>query len=116
MVVRASEVSVGETPSLADVLPGRRVALFDLDRTLLPGSSLTCFARTLVRSGYLPAPVLARALLQEVCFSRRGTTDAGVARLRARLLSMAAGRRYDDLLAVIARAAADVAGRVYPDA
>ena len=114
--MRAPEVSVGIAPSMPDALPGRRVAIFDLDRTLLPGSSLTCFGRELVRRRLLPRTEMGRAIAQELVFTRRGSTDASATRLRARLLSLAAGRTYDELAEAIAAAATDAARRTYLEA
>lgn len=92
------------------------IAFFDLDRTILPGSSLVYLAQTLVRSGELDRATLARGLLRNLAFSRRGAGDAAVARLRVGLLALAAGRPYDVMVEASASAATSVALHAFPAA
>ncbi|MGI9120771.1 MAG: haloacid dehalogenase-like hydrolase, partial [Acidimicrobiales bacterium] len=69
----------------------RRSAIFDLDRTLLPGSSLVHLGRALARDGVLRPADLLGFLAREVVFRRKGLSEPGAERLRERLLAMAAG-------------------------
>jgi HAD superfamily hydrolase (TIGR01490 family) len=70
---------------------GHDVALFDLDRTLIRGSSLSLFGRELVRQGLVPRSMVARHALSELAFQRRGLGAARIDRLVTTLLQAAAG-------------------------
>lgn len=96
--------------------PDRRVAIFDLDRTLLPGSSLVYLGRALVRAGVLRPHDLSGFALRELSFRRRGLSPAGADRLAERLLTMAAGVRHAPLVAVVEAVGTDVARHVPPAA
>lgn len=84
----------------------QRVALFDLDRTLLRGSSLVALGRALLDAGVVPRRTIAGAAVRDLAYRRRGATDRQVARVRDQALAAVAGVRRDDLL--------DVAHRVVP--
>ena len=77
------------------------VAIFDLDRTILPGSSIVVLARALVREGLLPRRMLATAAVRNVCFRRRGASDTTVARLVSELLLLVEGLPVLDLAAML---------------
>jgi HAD superfamily hydrolase (TIGR01490 family) len=94
----------------------KTTVFFDLDRTLLPGSSLVCLGQELVRSGELDRATLARGLVRNVAFARRGAGDAAVGRLRAGLLELAAERPYEPMVNAAVSAAASVARRTFPAA
>jgi HAD superfamily hydrolase (TIGR01490 family) len=91
---------------------GPRTAIFDLDRTLLPGSSLTHLGRALVRHGILRPTDLAGFLGRETMFRWRGQSQPGADRLQERLLALAAGVEQAPLAAVVESTAADVADLV----
>ena len=95
---------------------GRSVALFDLDRTLIHGSSLSVLGRTMVRHGQVRSGTVAREFIREISFARHGAHDHTVERLQRRLLALAAGRSYRELAVLATEAAADVVERVYPAA
>ncbi|MBA3281100.1 MAG: HAD-IB family hydrolase [Acidimicrobiia bacterium] len=84
------------------------LAIFDLDRTLVAGSSLEELGRTLVRERLLSRRRLATAALQQVRFKHLGATDAQVDRLRTEGLSLVAGLDHERVGAL----AIDVGGRV----
>jgi HAD superfamily hydrolase (TIGR01490 family) len=94
----------------------RRLAIFDLDRTLLPGSSLVHLGRALVRAGFLRPHDLSGFAIRELSFRRRGLSHAGADRLRERLLAMAAGFEHAPLVAVVETVGTDVARLVPPAA
>ena len=79
---------------------GHGVALFDLDRTLIAGSSLSAFGRELVRRGLIPRSTVARHALMELAFQRRGVGAARIDRLVSTLLDAAAGMPAEPLLEV----------------
>ncbi|HUF85486.1 MAG TPA: HAD-IB family hydrolase [Acidimicrobiia bacterium] len=92
------------------------VAIFDLDRTLLPGSSLALLARRAVASGLVPRRSALRHVLDESLFRVRGSTDAQLRSVSERALGLAAGVRVDELRRHVDAAAADAAGRLRPQA
>jgi HAD superfamily hydrolase (TIGR01490 family) len=69
-----------------------RVAVFDLDRTLIERSSLAILGRDLVRRGLLARHVVARRCLLELSYTRRGLSSSKTTRLVGALLGEAAGR------------------------
>jgi HAD superfamily hydrolase (TIGR01490 family) len=95
---------------------GHGVALFDLDRTLVPGSSLVVVARELLRRGLLDRRTAARHALGAAAFRRRGMSDEKVSRVRAGLLAALAGREQAAVLDALADVAGDVMDLVYPSA
>ncbi len=77
---------------------GHGVAVFDLDRTLIRGSSLSLYGRELVRRGLVPRTTVARHALLELAFQRRGVGAARIDQLVATLLQAAEGRDATPLL------------------
>ena len=78
--------------------PGGTVAIFDLDRTLLRGSSLVALGRAMVAAGMVSRRRLATAAVQEARYRRRGSRDGEVARLRDEALAHIAGLERAPLL------------------
>lgn len=93
-----------------------RLALFDLDRTLVPGSSLMWLGRELVAAKLLPRRRLVVAVARNARFARKGAGDVQVARFREHALSAIAGLDYEALLHVARRAAARVVEAVPAEA
>lgn len=83
----------------AGQLPGvvGRAAVFDLDRTLLAGSSLVALARVMARNGLLSGQQLVSGFAMDQVFRRRGATDADVDRLRTTALRQVAGMEVAQL-------------------
>lgn len=91
-----------------------RLAIFDLDRTLVRGSSLATFGRTLVRRRLIPAgPVLAE-LLRARSYARTGEVVGEAPILLGRLLACVEGREVDPLLAAMTEALDRVQRDVHP--
>jgi HAD superfamily hydrolase (TIGR01490 family) len=67
------------------------MAIFDLDRTILRGSSLPTVAKALVRAGLLHRRVLADALVRNAVFRHRGCGDDTVTGLVSQVLGLVAG-------------------------
>ncbi|MBV8981557.1 MAG: HAD-IB family hydrolase [Acidimicrobiia bacterium] len=76
------------------------LAVFDLDRTLIPGSSLMALARALVRQGVVPRGQLVRHAGRNAVFRHRGIGDAAVDNVRTGALAALAGRPAADLVPV----------------
>ena len=68
---------------------GHGVAVFDLDRTLIRGSSLSRYGRELVARGLVPKGLMARHALVELTFRRRGIGTARLERVVTSLLGAA---------------------------
>jgi len=76
----------------------RAAAFFDLDRTLIRGSANYPLAIAAFRSGHVPWRDLVRDTINAVSFHRKGSTDAGSAALRERILGAVAGTRQSDII------------------
>ena len=72
-------------------------AFFDLDKTLIEGSSALHFGRAAYKHGLLSRRQLARDAWANVRFRLRGSTDADTDALRQRILDALAGQRVVDL-------------------
>lgn len=77
--------------TVTDTPPPRPAAIFDLDRTLLPGSSLIPVARLALRNGLISPRTLARGLWEDARYRLQGSSDTQVRDLHEQLLAMAAG-------------------------
>jgi HAD superfamily hydrolase (TIGR01490 family) len=80
---------------MADSVGG--AAFFDLDKTLIEGSSALHFARAAYKNGMLSRRQLARDAWANVRFRMRGSTDQGTEELKQRMLDAIAGQRVVDL-------------------
>jgi HAD superfamily hydrolase (TIGR01490 family) len=77
--------------------PRGGAAFFDLDKTLIEGSSALHFARAAYRSGLMSRRRLARDVWANLKFRVQGSTDEGTDALRQRILDALAGQRVVDL-------------------
>lgn len=116
-MVSAPPAGRSSTPGLAEHLGpahfGYGVAVFDLDRTLVSGSSLLLLGRELIDRGHLPSWLLARYSLTHACFEWRGLRDERIERLAAGLLAVVAGMEHAPLAAAAADVGRLVATRVH---
>ena len=92
----------------------RGAAFFDLDKTLIEGSSAIHFGRAAYRAGMMSRRQLARDLWANVRFRMSGSTDEGTEELKARVLESIAGLRVVDLARLSPDVLAGVLPRVYP--
>jgi HAD superfamily hydrolase (TIGR01490 family) len=95
-------------------VPGT-AAFFDLDKTLIEGSSAIHFGRAAYRRGLVSRRQLARDLLANVEFRLRGSTDEGTDVLRQRILDSIAGHRVVDLARLGPEMLAGILPRAYPE-
>jgi HAD superfamily hydrolase (TIGR01490 family) len=93
---------------------GRGAAFFDLDRTLMAGSSGLHWARAAMGAGLISRRRLARYGWENVKFRLRGSTDKATDRVRAEVGEMIAGRRVRDLQRMAPKVLAGVLPRLYP--
>jgi HAD superfamily hydrolase (TIGR01490 family) len=92
----------------------RAAAFFDLDKTLIEGSSAVHFGRAAYRHGLVSRRQLAKDLWANVRFRLKGSTDEGTEELRQRILASIAGIRVADLARLTPDVLAGVLPRVYP--
>jgi HAD superfamily hydrolase (TIGR01490 family) len=90
---------------------GRGAAFFDLDKTLIEGSSAMHFARAAYRRGVVTRRQLARDAWANVRFRLSGATDEQNHALRERVLGSIAGQRVVDL----ARLAPEMLAGILPN-
>ena len=76
---------------------GRGAAFFDLDKTLIEGSSALHFARAAYKNGMVSRSQLAKDAWANVRFRLRGSTDEDTEQLKQRVLDAIAGQRTVDL-------------------
>ena len=93
----------------------RAAAFFDLDKTLIEGSSAIHFARASYRAGVMSRRQLARDLWANVKYRLEGSTDEGTEMLRNRVLDAIAGQRVVDLARLTPDVLAGILPRVYPE-
>jgi HAD superfamily hydrolase (TIGR01490 family) len=98
----------GELPTA----PG--AAFFDLDKTLIQGSSAFQFGRTAYRAGLMGRRQLLSDALANVQFRLRGATDEDSLALRERIAASLEGIRVVDLERLGADVLAGILPRVYP--
>jgi HAD superfamily hydrolase (TIGR01490 family) len=89
-------------------------AFFDLDRTLMAGSSAFQFGRAAYRAGLVSRRRLASDAWENVLFRLRGSTDAGTDALRERIGQMLEGVRVRELQRLAPDVLAGVLPRLYP--
>jgi HAD superfamily hydrolase (TIGR01490 family) len=93
----------------------RPAAFFDLDKTLMSGSSGIFFARAAYETGMISRRRLARDALENLRFRLRGSTDDRADDVRKRVGEMIAGVRVRDLQRLSPRVLAGVLPRLYPE-
>src|SRR5579859_5103327 len=89
-------------------------AFFDLDRTLMQGSSAFQFGRAAYRAGLLSRRQLLSDAWANLQFRLRGATDEATHELRDRISASLAGSRVRDLERLGADVLAGVLPRIYP--
>ncbi len=94
--------------------PARSAAFFDLDRTLMQGSSAFQFGRAAYRAGLMGRRQLVADAWANVRFRLRGSTDKDTEALRDRISASLEGVRVRDLERLGADVLAGVLPRIYP--
>jgi HAD superfamily hydrolase (TIGR01490 family) len=89
-------------------------AFFDLDRTLMAGSSGIHFARAAFETGMITRGRLAHDAYEDLRFRLRGSTDPRADAVRKRVGEMIAGVPVSDLQRMSPRVLAGVLPRLYP--
>jgi HAD superfamily hydrolase (TIGR01490 family) len=112
---------VTDDPATAGVSPpgelrsgSEAAAFFDLDKTLIQGSSAFQFGRAAYRAGLMGRRQLLADALANIRFRLRGATDADSVALRERIAGSLEGTRVVDLERLGADVLAGILPRVYP--
>jgi HAD superfamily hydrolase (TIGR01490 family) len=92
----------------------RSAAFFDLDRTLMEGSSAFQFGRAAYRAGLMSRRQLVADALANIRFRLRGSTDQDTNVLRDRISASLAGTRVRDIERLGADVLAGILPRIYP--
>ncbi|HEV2815005.1 MAG TPA: HAD family hydrolase, partial [Solirubrobacteraceae bacterium] len=92
----------------------RAAAFFDLDRTLMAGSSAFQFGRASYEAGLVSRRQLARDAWENIRFRLRGSTDEATDALRARIFDSIRDTRVVDMQRLAPRVLAGVLPRIYP--
>ena len=95
--------------------PGIGVAFFDLDRTLIAGSSAFEFGRAAYKAGWLSRKQLARDAWENILFRLVGSTDERTAKLKERMGEALAGVRVRDMQRLAPQVLSGVLPRLYPE-
>ena len=89
-------------------------AFFDLDRTLMAGSSAFQFGRASYQAGLMSRRQLARDAWANIRFRLQGSTDEATEALRERIFTSIKGTRVVELQRLGPRVLAGVLPRIYP--
>jgi HAD superfamily hydrolase (TIGR01490 family) len=89
-------------------------AFFDLDRTLMEGSSAFQFGRAAFKAGLMSRRQLMSDAVANLRFRLRGSTDADTDALRARISASLSGVRVRDLERLGAPVLQGILPRIYP--
>jgi HAD superfamily hydrolase (TIGR01490 family) len=98
----------------AGAATSREAAFFDLDRTLMAGSSGFHWARAARGAGLISRRRLAADAVMNLRFRLEGSTDAGTDKVRERVGQLIAGRRVRDLDRLAPKVLTGVLPRLYP--
>src|SRR4051794_581019 len=89
-------------------------AFFDLDKTLMEGSSAFHFARASYQAGQLSRRELASAVRANIRFRLKGSTDEATDLLRTQVYAAIAGKRVVDLQRLTPQVLAGILPMLYP--
>ena len=95
---------------------GPSAAFFDLDRTLISGSSAFTFGIAAYRAGLIPPRQFSRDAVSAVAFRFTGASDDTSAKVRDRILGAVKGVRREDLVALNALIVPKLIDKVRPEA
>jgi HAD superfamily hydrolase (TIGR01490 family) len=108
------DASGGAAESAPTVAGERSAAFFDLDKTLMAGSSGMHFGRAAFRTGMVGRRQLARWAADHVRFRLRGTTDERAQALLDEVKDLLAGVPERDIARMAPELLAGVLPRIYP--
>ena len=91
-------------------------AFFDLDRTLMSGSSVFYFGRAAYREGMLPLPRLLADAANGIAFKLFGASDEKSEQVRDRILESVAGTEAQALRNLAPAVTEELLGKIRPEA
>src|SRR5215207_6204143 len=95
---------------------GPSAAFFDLDRTLIAGSSAFIMGRTARSAGLVPTRQFLRDAGAALAFKLKGSSDRSTDGVRDRILGAVRGLRQDDLVAINAEVLPKLLAKIRPEA
>jgi HAD superfamily hydrolase (TIGR01490 family) len=95
---------------------GPSAAFFDLDRTLISGSSAFTLATAARSSGMIPTTEFLRDAIGAITFRLLGASDDTTDAVRDRALTFVTGQRQDDLVALNERVLPTLLAKIRPEA
>jgi HAD superfamily hydrolase (TIGR01490 family) len=95
---------------------GPSAAFFDLDRTLIAGSSAYVMGRSARSAGLVPTRQFLRDAGSAVTFKLKGASDKKTDVVRDRMLRAVIGMRQDDLIALNAEVLPKLLAKIRPEA
>ena len=95
---------------------GPSAAFFDLDRTLIAGSSAFIMGRTARSAGLVPTRQFVRDAGSALAFKLKGSSDRTTDGVRDRILGAVRGLRQDDLVALNAEVLPKLLAKIRPEA
>jgi len=95
---------------------GIDAAFFDLDRTLMAGTSAFYFAKAAYREGMLPLPRMIADAGSALMFRLLGASDEKSEALRDRILASVAGTPQEDLMRFVPAVVEELIDKVRPEA
>jgi HAD superfamily hydrolase (TIGR01490 family) len=98
------------------VSSGASAAFFDLDRTLISGSSPFVFGIAAWHADLVPTRLLARDALKALTFRLSGASDDTTHKVRERILGAVTGVRQDDLVGLNEEVVPKLLAKVRPEA
>ncbi len=110
----SAAMAVGEYSRMMS--SGPSAAFFDLDRTLISGSSAFILGITARSAGLVPTQQFVRDARAALMFKLRGSTDRATDDVRERILGAVKGLRVDDLVALNAEILPKLLAKIRPEA
>jgi HAD superfamily hydrolase (TIGR01490 family) len=101
---------------LSSASRGSSAAFFDLDRTLIAGSSAFALATAARSMKMMPTHEILRDAITAATFKFRGADDGTSDAARDRILSFVKGQRQDDLVALNEKVLPTLLGKIRPEA
>jgi HAD superfamily hydrolase (TIGR01490 family) len=95
---------------------GQIAAFFDLDRTLISGSSAFTFGIAAYRAGLIPKRQFTKDAFGAVAFRFTGASDDTTSKVRDRILGAVKGVRHEDLVALNTLIVPKLLDKVRPEA
>jgi HAD superfamily hydrolase (TIGR01490 family) len=97
--VQASKASI---PTMTEA------AFFDLDKTIIAGSSTLAFGRPLYRAGFLPRRALLRAGIAQLSYMLFGADEDSLERARDEMLDLVSGWHRSEIDSIVSETLDDV--------